>query len=244
MELRPVERTSASGAVFDQLFEELVAGRLAPGDALPAERSLTNTLQVNRQAVREALQRLAQAGLVDIHQGDSTRVRDYRTSGSLELLPHLLVSGDGSPDPAVARSIMEMRASVGPDVARLAAGRALPATIELVEEIVADMQSSSDDLERLATLDLSYWDTLVDAADNIAYRLAFNSLRQTYEPLAASLRTVLSEELGDVKGHAAISRAIAAGDEKSAQRAAARLLAKGTARVTELLRAIGSKEGA
>ncbi|MEA2499475.1 MAG: hypothetical protein QOH26_1880, partial [Actinomycetota bacterium] len=95
MGLRPVERRSASGAAFDQILDELVAGRLSPGAALPAERALTETLKVNRQAVREALQRLSQAGLLDIRQGGSTRVLDYRHSASLDLLPHLLSRPDG-----------------------------------------------------------------------------------------------------------------------------------------------------
>lgn len=238
MDLHPVERRSASGAAFDLLFGELVAGRLSPGDTLPAERSLTETLKVNRQAVREALQRLAQAGLVDIRQGDSTRVLDYRHSASLDLLPHLLVRSDGSPNPAVARSIMEMRASLGPDVARLAARRSRPETSARLAGVVADMDASREDLERLSALDLDFWDVLIDAADNIAYRLAFNSLRQTYEPLQETLRPVLAAELGDVDTHRAVSDAVSAGDEDAAAALVRTLLAKGTASITDALAAI------
>src|SRR4051812_26077838 len=101
MPLQPVARQSVSDAAFRQLEAEILSGRLAPGDALPSERSLTEVLGVNRQAVREALKRLDQAGLVEISHGGATRVRDFRTDGGLDLLPALLVDGTGRIDGTV-----------------------------------------------------------------------------------------------------------------------------------------------
>lgn len=193
MDLVPITRRSASADVFEQLAEGLIDGRLKAGETLPAERSLTETLQVNRQAVREALQRLAQAGLVRIHQGEPTRVLDFRRSAGLDLLPRLLFR-DGVPDPAVIRSVMEMRATIGSDVTRLAAQRAAPDEIATVRELTEGMRQSQD-LDETARMDLLAWDRLVDMSDNIAYRLAFNSLKATYEPLIGALTPLLEEEL-------------------------------------------------
>src|SRR5205823_6438001 len=114
-----------------QLTAEIVAGGVPPGDALPPERALTEQLGVNRQAVREALQRMALLGLVDIRHGEATRVRDFRSSASPELLTWLIVRPDGSIDAAVVRSVFELRATVGADAARLCASRAVPATVGL-----------------------------------------------------------------------------------------------------------------
>ena len=75
--------------------------------------------------MREALQRLASAGYVDVRQGGSTTVRDFRRLGGLDLLPRLLLARGGL-DLAVARSILEARAHVGPKIAELAAPRADP----------------------------------------------------------------------------------------------------------------------
>lgn len=234
MELRPVAKHSASRAVFEQLFGAVVGGSLAPGQNLPAERALTETLKVNRQAVREALQRLAQAGLVSISQGESTRVLDYRRSAGLDLLPHLLASDDGEPDVAVVRSVMEMRAAIGPDVARLAAERIAPDRAAELEAIAGSMRATSD-LDELASLDLDFWDLLVDAADNIAYRLAFNSLRAVYEPLRSELSPALSEELTDRAARERIAVAIRVGDGAKASATARRLLGKGTNAINQLI---------
>ncbi|MEA2462231.1 MAG: hypothetical protein QOH90_2408, partial [Actinomycetota bacterium] len=74
--------------------------------------------------------------------------------------------------------------------------------------------------------------------DNIAYRLAFNSLRETYEPLRSSLQNVLADELQDVTTHVQLARAVDSADEEKAARVASRLLAKGTAAITEVLSAL------
>lgn len=238
MELRPVKKTSASKAVFEQLIAELVAGGLEPGESLPAERALTETLSVNRGAVREALQRLSQAGLVEISHGEPTRALDFRRTAGLDLLGRLLFDRAGRLDVEVARSITEMRALIGPDVARLAALRCRPEIIPALDSIVDAMENSAGDLERLARIDLEFWDLLTDAADNIAYRLAFNSLRQTYEPMADELTGVMAAELIDLDARRAIVNALRASDPTAAETAARALLARGSVAITEALAAL------
>ncbi|MEV0682335.1 GntR family transcriptional regulator [Nocardia sp. NPDC050378] len=118
----PVVKRSVSGDVFEQIAEQVLGGELAVGSSLPSERQLAEALGVSRPAVREALQRLAAAGLVSVRQGEATTVLDYRRSSGLEVLPRLLLRGD-SIDPAVARSILEARVHNGPKIAELAARR-------------------------------------------------------------------------------------------------------------------------
>lgn len=118
----PVVKRSVSGDVFEQIAAEVLGGELAAGSTLPGERQLAEALGVSRPAVREALQRLAAAGLVSVRQGEATTVLDYRRSAGLEVLPRLLLRGE-TIDPAVARSILEARLHNGPKIAELAAKR-------------------------------------------------------------------------------------------------------------------------
>jgi GntR family transcriptional regulator, transcriptional repressor for pyruvate dehydrogenase complex len=235
MPLQPVKRRSVSDAVFDQLSDEIVAGRLGPGESLPAERALTELLQVNRQAVREALKRLGEAGLIEISHGGSTRVRDFRRNASLALLPRLMLRPDGTVDPATVRSVMEMRAALGPDVARRAAERATGEQAASLGAVVERMATAGGDPAALVQLDLQFWDELVDASDNVAYRLAFNTLRHTYEPVADVLAGAMAGELGDLRNHRTIADAVGDADADAAERAARRLLVKGTAAITALV---------
>mgnify|MGYP000088309309 CR=1 FL=1 len=120
MPFEPVSQQSAPEIVFDQIVEGVLSGDLPAGEALPSERELTRILGVSRPTVREALKRVAAAGLVSIRQGDGARVQDIARTGGLDLLPRLLIRG-GALVPSVARSIVEARAAIGPGVAGLAA---------------------------------------------------------------------------------------------------------------------------
>ena len=134
MALQPVSRRSVPEDVFEQILADVLSGEMQPGEALPSERRLAEVLGVSRPAVREALKRVAAAGLVEVRQGDATTVRDFRRHAGLDLLPRLLLHG-GELDVAVARSILEARLHNGPKVAELAAERRLPRTARVARAV-------------------------------------------------------------------------------------------------------------
>lgn len=227
----PVDRRSFSSAVFDQIIGQILDGTLDPGMPLPSERVLTSQLGVTRQVVREALQRLDQLGLVEIRHGGSTRVRDYRAHSGLDLLPRLFQRPDGSLDPEVVRSVMEMRQAVGADAAALCATR-LDDTSEL-RQAVAELS----DTDGGRALDTRFWDLIVDGSHNICYRLSLNALRQAYQPAAALVAHILAGELAALPRYLAVIAAIDARDPERARAAAHELLAVGTVAISAFLEA-------
>jgi GntR family transcriptional regulator, transcriptional repressor for pyruvate dehydrogenase complex len=54
----PIARASVPDQVFHRLAREIVSGRLAPGDRLPAQRALAAELGVNMASIREGVKRL------------------------------------------------------------------------------------------------------------------------------------------------------------------------------------------
>jgi GntR family transcriptional repressor for pyruvate dehydrogenase complex len=230
--LEPVARSSLSDAVFDQLAQQILSNRVEPGAALPPERELAKALGVNRGAIREGLKRLAQAGLIEQRHGGGTTVLDYRRHAGLDLLTRLLVSPSGEPDRDVARSIMEMRAALGPDIARLCALRADDQLVAQLRDTVHDMreaaQAQPEQLEHLQQLSLELWDLLVQGADNIAYRLAFNTLRHTYEQVREALIIAMADELRQVDLCAALIDAIAAREPEQARAHASAIVQHGS----------------
>jgi len=67
----PVKARRIFEEVVVQIREQIVSGRLQPGDKLPAERDLALQLRVSRNAVREALRVLEMAGTVHLKKGVS-----------------------------------------------------------------------------------------------------------------------------------------------------------------------------
>jgi GntR family transcriptional repressor for pyruvate dehydrogenase complex len=233
MALKPVARRLVPEDVFDQLLGEVVDGELAAGDSLPSERRLAEVLGVSRPAVREALQRLSQARLVEVRHGGSTTVRDFRTSAGLDLLPRLLVR-DGQLDPAVGRSILQARQSVSPVVAAQAAETGGAAAADALGTAVDALARAHDSEERQHAA-LQFWDAVVDAADSIVFRLLFNGLRLAYEPAIAALGPVMEAEVDNVEGYRALADAIASGDRAAAHAAADDLLRPATEALGRLL---------
>jgi GntR family transcriptional repressor for pyruvate dehydrogenase complex len=208
--------TSVSGRIYEHLRTAILAGEY--GDELPSERSLSQQLDASRHAVREALKRLQQSGLIRISHGGATRVRDWRRHGGLELLIELDEVPAGL---EIERPIMEMRASVGADAARRCAARAN--AVQRAElEARAEMLAAQHELDVRNTLYEAFWDLIVDAADNLAYRLALNTLvAQQAVRLDAGQ---VGDELRDPGAVRALAAAIAAGDEDRAHTLARELL--------------------
>lgn len=233
--LKPVRKQSLSDAVFVQLREQIVSGELAAGEPLPAERALCEALGVNRGSVREALRRLQQSRLVSVRHGGTSQVLDYRASAGLDLLADLIVPANGRIDTRVAGGIIEMRSALAPDIARRAAERGGAAHGAALDAIVARMRERAGDLAALQDLAVEFWSTLVDAADNVAYRLAYNSLRATYDQCRALFTQVLADEIGDVAGYVAIAAAVRAGNAEQAARRARTLIERGERGVKQVL---------
>ncbi|MCF6389232.1 FadR family transcriptional regulator [Mycobacterium sp. MBM] len=237
MALQPVNRRSVPEDVFDQIVTEVLSGEMKPGDALPSERRLAEVLGVSRPAVREALKRLTAAGLVEIRQGDTTTVRDFRRHAGLDLLPRLLFQA-GELDIAVVRSILETRLHNGPKVAELAAARRGPELADLLGAAIDALSDDPDPVERQRHA-LTFWDHLVDGAESIAFRLMYNTLRATYEPALPALAAMMAAEVGRPEAYRAIAEAVRRGDSEAATAAARDLLEPAT---TALLGALTELE--
>jgi DNA-binding FadR family transcriptional regulator len=224
-----VRRESVADQVFVRLRDAILSGALEPGATLPAERELAARFGVNRQAVREAVGRLAQARLVRVAQGMDTRVEDWRRSAGLDVAAQLA----GSPDPlAVAtltRDMLEMRAVVGADAARLCAERGDPTARATVLALAEDYAGIGADLDALAAANVELWRAVVLGSRNVAYLLSFNSLvghALAVAPVPPSRRTA---ELLDVPGHLRLAAAIDDGDGDGAREQAWQLLGRSVA---------------
>jgi GntR family transcriptional regulator, transcriptional repressor for pyruvate dehydrogenase complex len=206
-----------TGTTSARIYEDL-RQRILHGEAheLPSERRLAEDLGASRHAVREALKRLQQAGLVRISQGGATRVRDWRRHGGLELLLEL----DELPE-AIDRDVMEMRASVGADAARRAAVRAT--AVQRAElEARAELLAAESDLGVRNTIYEAFWDLIIEGADNLAYRLALNTLVSGRQLSLDAPR--VAAELTDPEAIRALAAAIARNDPEDAHARARELL--------------------
>lgn len=138
----------------------------------------------------------------------------------------------------MVRSILETRLHNGPKVAGLAAARRGPELAGLLDATIEALHGASDPTERQRHA-LTFWDHLVDAADSIAFRLMYNTLRATYEPALPALAAMMAAEVDRPEAYRAIAAAVDAGDPEAAAGAARALLEPAT---TALLGALTDLE--
>jgi len=128
--------------VARELREDILRGRLHPGDRLPSERELSLRIGVNRGAVREGLRALAQLGLVEI--GPRGAQVAPASEASLDVLGHLLALDD-LPDAELADQVLEVHAQVFSSCLRMAVERGSDEQLERARKMV----------ERVGRADLS-----------------------------------------------------------------------------------------
>jgi GntR family transcriptional repressor for pyruvate dehydrogenase complex len=219
MELQPVARSAVSDTVYGQLVNQILTGRIPAGEAMPSERELAVAFQVNRHAVREALKRVQQAGLIRISHGGKTRVLDWRSNVGLEALSALVAAG-AVPAATIMGDVAVMRRTIGADAARLCAANASPEQMRRVAESAQDYPRAGGE-----GADLEFWTAVVDGSGNLAYRLALNTLVTAINDIGAAMIAELgAAEFNDRDAHVALAEAIVARDADGAYRHAHQML--------------------
>jgi DNA-binding FadR family transcriptional regulator len=215
--LRAIQNRSLADQVFEQLTSEIMTGRYLPSASLPAERSLVDVFGVNRHVVREALKRLEQIGLLKISQGGETKVLDFKRHAGLDLLALMAEHARGGKDVAVVwLAVLEMRAAIAADVARLCALRATTTLKDELVTIASEMRKATGD-QRLFQLEVHLWERAVQGADNLAYQLAFNSLIKGLYAMGPLAEKWSANEIRSNDYRRSIVEAITGGDAARAE---------------------------
>lgn len=126
--LKPV---SLSSNILEALVAYVQEMGLRPGDRLPAERIIAETLGVSRPIVREALGRWAALGVVDTLNGRGTYLRVAVSPGQTHLVLTLPAERDR------LLQILEVRRALETEAAGLAARRATPAEVVELRRLMA-----------------------------------------------------------------------------------------------------------
>lgn len=175
----------------DQLFAHLQAGIVdgvyPAGTFLPSERDLARLHGMNRQPVREALQRLRQQRLVEIVQGEGVRVRDWQAEAHLSVLLDAAVNPDGSMNDRLGLPLLRLTAVSLIETARLAAVRRTEAQAHALRESARDLRREAWDRSQLG-----FWLLVIEASDCLACRLIGNSLTSVITRLNDDTLAVLS----------------------------------------------------
>jgi GntR family transcriptional regulator, transcriptional repressor for pyruvate dehydrogenase complex len=126
--LRSVRDGNTFEATVEQLASSIRLGVFGPGEHLPPERELAETLGVSRSTLREAIGALRQAGMVQTRRGrGGGTVVVYRAEEPGLGAPAALRRRAAAEDRARLRDVLDYRRVVEPGACALAATRDLTA---------------------------------------------------------------------------------------------------------------------
>ncbi|WP_460415660.1 transcriptional regulator GlcC [Pseudomonas sp. microsymbiont 2] len=132
-------RVKVADQVAGRVERLIVDGVLKVGQALPSERRLVDKLGCSRSALREGLRILRGRGIIDTEQGRGSFVADLSGQADASPLMHLFRS-----QPRTLFDLLEVRAMLEGESARLAAVRATEVDRLLIRRRYEDMLAAHD----------------------------------------------------------------------------------------------------
>lgn len=160
MSFQPIKTKKIYEEIMEQLKDMIGSGELKPGEKLPSERDMSDSLGVSRASVREALTALEALGILDIRPGEGTFVRETSVSRIFEPLAMVL---------AVERNpgaqMMEIRRILETEAAALAAERASEDNLSNIE-IILDKMKNAEIISEAVDFDLKFHYSIAEASHN------------------------------------------------------------------------------
>ncbi|MFE3193262.1 FadR/GntR family transcriptional regulator [Nocardia sp. NPDC059240] len=208
--MQPVRRTSLIAQVTEQLRAEIRSGRWAVGSRIPTEPELTELTGTGRNTVREAVQALVHAGMLERRQGSGTYVISTSSLGGT--LSSYFAD-------AHQRDLLELRQALDTTAARLAATRRDETDMATLRRLVEDRTRYWDtDFEAAIEADVQLHRAIVVASHNAVYLEFYDSLL----PVIAEGIRFRSEREGETyhEEHAELVQAVIDGDPERAARTA------------------------
>ncbi len=219
--VQPVRRASLIAQVTEQLRDEITAGRWPVGGRIPTEPELAELTGTGRNTVREAVQALVHAGLLERRQGSGTYVISTSDLGCA--LGKYFAS-------AHERDVLELRRALDVTAAALAAARRDDTDVERLRTLLdarnrlwRGADTATDDERRAAvTADLALHRAIVAASHNEVYLEFYDSLLPTLEQ-TISRHPVAAAQSFEPE-HAELVDAVVDGDPERAAAAAGQFL--------------------
>ncbi|MDF3831916.1 transcriptional regulator NanR [Cupriavidus basilensis] len=214
----PIQRRRLYEDVLDRLTERIRNGEIAPGQQLPAERELMEHYGVGRPAIREALQALERAGIIEIMHGERARVVIPTPERLIQQIgagaQHLLRS-----DPDSLEHLKGARVFLECGMAQLAATAATEDDIRRLAARLEEQRAARNDPSLFLTRDMAFHCELARISGNPIFpaivQALFEWAREYYRGI---VRAPGAEEL-TLAEHQRIVDAVAAHDGEAAAQA-------------------------
>ena len=216
MNTKIIKRDSLSKQVSDKLESMIESGTYQVGERIPTEPELMEMFQVSRNTVREAVQSLTWAGILEVKQGDGTYVRSNNRFQANMTQRYSQVD---------LEDIRETRNCLEASIAHLAAQRRNQEDIAKIQAALLNRRAQTDDTKENTKADVDFHMVIANACHNTILIDVYKSLSAYLESQIAerNLASPLSQEQID-NLHEVLCSAIVDGDPDRAAFAVQKIL--------------------
>ena len=210
-----IKRDSLSKQVSDKLEALIENGTYHVGDRFPTEPELMEMFEVSRNTVREAVQSLTWAGLLEVKQGDGTYVRSTNRFYANMKQRYSSIS---------LHDIKETRNCLEATIARLSAQRRNQEDIERIRRALHQRKILTSDVKEDTKADLNFHMAIAEASHNAILIDVYKSI-STYLESQIAERLVAPYPIQEVDLlHEVLYEAIRDGNPDQAESAAQRIV--------------------
>lgn len=176
MSFKRIDAPSIKELFLSQIEEMILSGELKPGDHLPPERELADTMGISKTIVHEGIRELVRIGFLDVVSRKGVYVADYTSTGNLDTLFAIIRYRGGMPDTKMLISLLDTRLYLEcPAIANLALQQN-PIHIKKLEQLQENVrQAISSDIATFATALFTYRKTIVSLTGNCISPLIMNA---------------------------------------------------------------------
>ena len=195
-------------------IERLILKKLKPGDKLPSERELAETLRVSRSSIRDAIRGLELSGLVEPRQGAGTIVREISPNSLVNPLANAL-----KPRKELVSELLDFRKMLEPPLAARAATHASAEEIAEMEEILRRQEEKHNHGESAVAEDAEFHYSVALASDNSVVLKVLDVLMDLLRETRERSLQVEGRSHRSLAGHRRILAAIKSHDAEAAKAA-------------------------
>jgi GntR family transcriptional regulator, transcriptional repressor for pyruvate dehydrogenase complex len=208
-----VRRNKVYEEVAKQI-ERLILKKLHPGDKLPSERELAETLKVSRSSIRDAIRGLELMGLVEPRQGAGTIVREISADAIVNPLANALTRRQ-----ELVSELLDFRRMLEPPLAARAATHASPEEIAEMEEILQRQERKQEQGDAAVSEDAEFHYAVALASDNSVVLKVLDILMDLLRDTRERSLQVEGRSQKSLAGHRRILAAIKRHDGEAAKAA-------------------------
>lgn len=217
MDTTPIIRRKLADEVRDRLLTMIRGGELQPGDQLPSERTLMEQFGVGRPAVREALQSLGTAGLIEINHGERARIAIPNAEGIFsrigQTMLHLLQTS-----PQTLEDLKQARVLFEVGMTKLAASQASAEDIQTLESLLQKQEEAMSDSAAFVTYDMAFHAAIAAISRNSVCKMLSEAMLDWLFHFRRELLRIPGSEIITMAEHRRIVAAIAAHDIDAAEK--------------------------